>query len=97
MTKNPPKMKFTNVISRIFQNRFQQICIIISVSGDINVVKTRQIVASISMTSQFHKFSDVIFGGFFCYLEPDLAWKDDFRNWKLPQTPVLDVFEIVEC
>ena len=55
-------MKFTNVILRIFQNRFQQICIIISVSGDMNVldkyvVNTRQIVASISMTSQFHKFS----------------------------------------
>ena len=65
---------------------------------DTYVVKTRQIVTSISMTSQFHKFSYACnFWRFFCYLEPDPAWTDDFRNWKPPWIPVLDVFEIVEC
>ena len=50
------------VISRIFSNQFKQICMI-SVSGDCICCKhkTCQIVSSISVTSQFHKFSYVNF------------------------------------
>ena len=59
---NPAKNNSPEVISRILKIRFQQICII-SVSGDCMfcICKTCQIVASISVTSQFHKFSYVNF------------------------------------
>ena len=58
MTKNPPKLSLPDVISRIFPHRFQQICII-SVSGDCMhcIFETCQVCPSISMISQFHKFS----------------------------------------
>ena len=69
MTKKPPQINFTqcdltNVSKSISADlhhhfRFR----LVECTGYI--VKTRQIVASIVMTSQFHKFSDVIFGGFF--------------------------------
>ena len=55
-----PEYDFTN-----FSNRFQQICII-SVSSLCMpfIFKICQPVASISVTSQFHKICYLIFGGF---------------------------------
>ena len=68
MTKNPPKTSSPDVISRIFTDRFQQICIIY-ISDDFMpcIFKTCQVVASISMTSQFDNFSYLIFGGILLY------------------------------
>ena len=53
------------MISRIFQIKFQQIHLI-SVSGHCKcfIFKMCQNVAAIRITSQFHEFLNLIFGGF---------------------------------
>ena len=65
MTKSRQKINYSKVISRIFLNRLHQNCMI-SVSGDC-IFKFRQFVASISVTSHFHKFWYIIFGGFLLF------------------------------
>ena len=59
------------MISRIFPNQFQQICII-SVSGAFTAYC--QIIAIVSVTSQFHKFSYGIFGGFLSF-QTSVGWE----------------------
>ena len=68
------------MISRIFLNWLHQ-SYIISVSGDC-IFKFCQIAASISVTSHFHNFWCIIFGGF-------LLFETSAPGWPAPTPPPL--------